>query len=226
MAMAKDEFGRTVGHYAAQANTVRARGMFSSIGHRRCVALCWKLIWLRIAAFVYCLLAFTPWQVGLKTSIISDRDQKGDTPLMEAAWHGHEQMVRLLEYSGAKIKTANHFHETALHRATRGSRLPIIDYLIRGDMEKRGRDDDDGDHPATFTRMLDPVFINAQNKNGETALHIAAANGDMDAVDIILGSGGADTTLMDNKGRTAKRIAQEGFCGETYMVFVAYKIDA
>ena len=27
LAMAKDEFGRTVGHYAAQANTAQARGM-------------------------------------------------------------------------------------------------------------------------------------------------------------------------------------------------------
>lgn len=145
---------------------------------------------------------------------------------MEAAWNGHEQMVRLLERNGAKINTGNHFHETALHRATRGSRLPIIDYLIRGDRKELGRNDDDGNHPAKFTRMLGPAFINAQNKDGETALHIAAANGDLDAVDIILGSGGADAALTDNKGRTAKQIAEHGFCGETNMVFVAYNIEA
>lgn len=40
LAMAKDEFGRTVGHYAAQANTAQARGMFFPLtGHQECAVL-------------------------------------------------------------------------------------------------------------------------------------------------------------------------------------------
>ena len=126
-------------------------------------------------------------------------------------------MVRLLERNGAKVDTRNNHRETALHKAVWRSKLAVINYLIYGG------------GPAQPKRASNPnpnpAFVNAQNRNGEAALHIAAANGDIDAVDAILGSKVADAALRDNRGRTAARIAEEGDCGETPMVFVAHNAN-
>lgn len=60
--------------------------------------------------------------------------------------------------------------------------------------------------PMVFTNEI----VNAQDRFGQTALHLAVSNNRDECVQFLL-ENGADTSLTDRKGRTPLQIAEE--CG-------------
>jgi hypothetical protein len=60
----------------------------------------------------------------------------------------------------------------------------------------------------TVKALLDQgVDSNVQNRGGQSALHIAVQNGNLQVVRLLLGKGSADIALQDNKGQSALHFA-------------------
>jgi len=112
-------------------------------------------------------------------SLLETEDFRGHRPLHHAAYHGHADVVEVLLRRGAEA--------------------------CPGPMSSRGRkrvsEESDGTGAAS-TRSRD-----ARNACA-TPLHLAARGGSLDAVVVLL-AGGADPTVVDSRGWTPRRLAQE-----------------
>ncbi|KAF5025438.1 hypothetical protein F66182_2461 [Fusarium sp. NRRL 66182] len=120
------------------------------------------------------------------------RDQQGLTPLHLAAERDHLAIAMLLLDRGADSNARANGGRTPLHLAARYGSAAIVEFLV-----------DDG--------RADP---NARTTDGRTALHYAASaaeDGDQERRDVIrvLRDWRADPTIEDNKGRTAREVAQK-----------------
>jgi len=111
------------------------------------------------------------------------QDNKGDTPLHEAANHGKEGVIRLLLDHGAQIGASNKEGWTALHIAVWNGKESVVQLLL-----DRG------------------AAIDASNKEGKTPLHEAARNGE-EAVAQLLLDRGAAKDASNKEGLTALHIA-------------------
>lgn len=58
------------------------------------------------------------------------------------------------------------------------------------------------------------------NRDGQSPLHIAAQEGDVDIVDTLLAAGAAG--ILDKDGKTAKDLAEGGGWGEVVALFEEY----
>ena len=58
-----------------------------------------------------------------------------------------------------------------------------------------------------FVRKQDKSGVNLQDKDGMTALHIGSKNGHLEIAKILIETG-ADTRIMDARGRTAADVAR------------------
>ena len=68
---------------------------------------------------------------SLYTSLIVHMDPCRDTPLMEAAREGHEDVVQLLVEHGANVNAqTEETQETALTLACCGGFMEVVQYLI------------------------------------------------------------------------------------------------
>lgn len=95
----------------------------------------------------------------------------GNTPLMYAAFYGHDPVVLALLNHGADPTRTNLSAMTALHWATLGQ------------------------HPDTVAALISAgADANAADRRGQTALHLAARLGDVTLVRTLLASG-ADVSL-------------------------------
>lgn len=95
----------------------------------------------------------------------------GNTPLMYAAFYGHDPVVLALLNHGADPTRTNLSSMTALHWATLGQ------------------------HPDTVAALISAgADANAADRRGQTALHLAARLGDVALVRTLLASG-ADVSL-------------------------------
>eukprot|EP00008_Paramoeba_atlantica_P015586 CAMPEP_0201475548 /NCGR_PEP_ID=MMETSP0151_2-20130828/956_1 /ASSEMBLY_ACC=CAM_ASM_000257 /TAXON_ID=200890 /ORGANISM="Paramoeba atlantica, Strain 621/1 / CCAP 1560/9" /LENGTH=185 /DNA_ID=CAMNT_0047855669 /DNA_START=120 /DNA_END=677 /DNA_ORIENTATION=+ len=111
----------------------------------------------------------------------------GLTPLMYAAWKGHEDCAKILLSNGAEIDAlfpGNNW--TALHFAAAHGRVELLRLLI--------------DKTAN---------ISAQDKDGNTPLHLAAGWGKIDAV-IALLERNADPSIVNKEKLTAAELAKKG----------------
>jgi ankyrin repeat protein len=119
------------------------------------------------------------------------------TPLIEAAFRGHADAVRVLMSRGAEVNK----HEpcdglTALHGAAQRGNKKIAIYLL--------------DHGAD---------VNAKDKHGFTPLSIAAHNGNLPFVDLLI-LRGADLHLANNQGATPLIMAANNGQFEVVMFLV------
>jgi ankyrin repeat protein len=99
------------------------------------------------------------------------RDEKGRTPLLEAAERGHLGMVKILIEQGADVSSADDNQNTALHLAAGRGHLTVVQYLVNC-----GAD------------------VNAENSDSRTPLDcIAITNPSFDKIaDILLRKGALD----------------------------------
>ena len=108
----------------------------------------------------------------------------GRTALSLAARHGHEAIASLLLEHGAEVEAINNAGETALHEATFGDHLTVIEVLV----------------------VQGHANVDAQDSSGHTPLMMAADLGRDWAVRLLVQKG-ADVKLKDELGRTALDLA-------------------
>ncbi|KAF4339461.1 hypothetical protein FBEOM_6582 [Fusarium beomiforme] len=129
---------------------------------------------------------------ALRHASPSTRDQNGFTPLHLAAERDHLAIAMLLLDNGANPNSRANGGRTPLHLAARYASAALVEFLV-----------DDG--------KADP---NARTTDGRTPLHYVASvaeDGDDEKREIIriLRDWKADPTIKDNKGRTARDVAQK-----------------
>lgn len=138
------------------------------------------------------------WDGDLDTAVkalrqVSPRiaDERGVTPLHLAAERDNLSVAMLLLDRGALISARSDGGRTPLHLAARSATAPMVEMLL-----ERGK--------------ADP---NAETAKGRTALHYAASkarDGDEERREVLrtLRDFGADPTIQDREGETARDVAQ------------------
>ncbi|XP_060074269.1 ankyrin-3-like isoform X2 [Ylistrum balloti] len=124
---------------------------------------------------------------------INSQTGVGSYPLYLAAENGHLEVVRLLCERGADVRQRHvSAGSTALHIAARMGKLDVVQYLLKftstySDLENRSQC---GGHK---------IDVNAVNSDGKTPLQLAAENGYIRIVKLLL-SQGATTALLNTNG--------------------------
>jgi hypothetical protein len=156
---------------------------------------------------------------------VNDRDTKGVTPLVAAAVQSGSisLVVWLLDEKGADVNATMASGRSALHHVTsldiltvlmdrgadptiadRYGELPLIMHAVYGSVD-------------VMTRLLQDLrvraTVNAQRRDGYTALHVACNNEAEEAalkIDILLQAGG-DPTVTDRDGLNVLGVAQRSY---------------
>ena len=159
---------------------------------------------------------------------VNSRDQKGRTALFYAAVAGQEEIVKTLLLAGADFamqdkssKTVRHYTEERNQHAI----TSLIDWWIAAKkILERAADDGEkfsgGKTPLMIASRSNDICIylislveskvdvNAEDAEDRTALFYAAAAGHVEAVKILL-LAGADASMQDRSGKTAKEYAED-----------------
>ncbi|XP_046560339.1 serine/threonine-protein phosphatase 6 regulatory ankyrin repeat subunit B-like [Haliotis rubra] len=105
------------------------------------------------------------------------RGDVGITPVMEAAWRGHRDVVEHLVSHGADVSLVDVYGDYILHYA-----------CLSGDRKT-----------VEFVLSLDGVDINSRGRWSKTPVMLAARWGHRDVVELLV-SQGADVSLVDDDG--------------------------
>ncbi|GFR47519.1 hypothetical protein Agub_g9237 [Astrephomene gubernaculifera] len=115
-------------------------------------------------------------------------DNNGWTPLHTAAYHGQEEIVRILLAANADVNARNKTEETPLHLAAKWPQDRVIEALLAG-----GAD------------------LTARNKRGRTPAHVACIFNRHAILERLL-SAGADVNALDNENQTPLHLAVRNNC--------------
>jgi CRP-like cAMP-binding protein len=147
---------------------------------------------------------------------MADYDQR--TALMLASARGFRDVVTVLLSASANPNTEDTFGGTALFEACKHGHDDIIDLLVKsgaklGVVEGSAKQEKmasllcstvhSGDLKLLRRLLRAGADVNAADYDGRTALHIAAAEGNVPAVELLVVEGGADVEKRDRWGATA-----------------------
>jgi lysophospholipase len=135
-------------------------------------------------------------------------DYDGRTALHLAAAEGHLDAVRLLLGKGARADVADRWGSTPLHDAVRSRRRSVAELLYQRGATLRGRYGADlcalaaaGDAEGLGLWLDAGAHPDDADYDGRTALHLAAADGELEVVERLL-SAGASANAVDRFGHT------------------------
>lgn len=118
----------------------------------------------------------------------STQDRSKQFPLHLAAAKGHEEAVIRLICHGAKVSNRNAFGQTALHRAACAGKPLAVAALLESD--------------ASCVDWKD------FSEDSNTALHLAAEDGHLEVVQLLVDIGEADKNVLNAQNKTPAQVAQ------------------
>ncbi|CAG5922549.1 unnamed protein product, partial [Menidia menidia] len=144
---------------------------------------------------------------------VDQKDKYGVAPIHLAAWFGSLEILKLLVQAGAEQKVENEEGLNIMHCAAINNHTEILEYIIDDlQMKELDKDDQSGHQPFALAaehgcvEMLEKLMVPYNmatmkpNKRGDTPLHLAARNGHLDAVQLLLQSFGTrDEVNMDDE---------------------------
>ncbi|XP_061906883.1 ankyrin repeat and death domain-containing protein 1A-like isoform X5 [Entelurus aequoreus] len=131
---------------------------------------------------------------------VDQRDKFGVAPIHLAAWFGSLDILKLLVRAGAEQKIENEEGLNIMHCAAVNNHTDIVEYIVN-DLQMKELEKDDKSGNCTFAMaaqhgcvqmlemLMEPFYNMATmkpNKRGDTPLHLAARNGHLDAVQLLL----------------------------------------
>ncbi|KAK5871361.1 hypothetical protein PBY51_004246 [Eleginops maclovinus] len=129
------------------------------------------------------------------------KDKYGVAPIHLAAWFGSLEILKLLVQAGAEQKVENKEGLNIMHCAAINNHTEILEYIIN-DLQMKELDKEDQSGHRAFAlaaehgcaEMLEKLMVPYDmgtmkpNKRGDTPLHLAARNGHLAAVQLLLQS--------------------------------------
>jgi hypothetical protein len=123
--------------------------------------------------------------VSIRNINVNVKDVIGRTPLNDAAFNGHFEIIRLLLQNGADVNVKDDDGRTPLHWAAIFGHVDILHLLVENGVDLEAQDDD-----------------------GSRALHFAAYNGNLPFIQELISRYHVDINARDNDGETALRAAR------------------
>lgn len=148
-----------------------------------------------------------------KSNNINAKNQLGNSALQLAASTGHPEIIKYLLDNGSNPITKNNIKETPLLIAIKAGNIMAVKQLYKYHKETLDIDNEGNEifYSAAMNGRTDVLRyllqeskedINSQNKEGKTALIIAAEYGYTDIVKLLLDNG-ANMLIKSNEGKTA-----------------------
>ena len=117
---------------------------------------------------------------------VNRHDEMGNSALALAASRGYKQAVRLLLAAGADPFSRNNRGQSCLHRVVGRGDMSLVEEVIS--------------HVRKHHLKLTKRFVNAQDANGDTALHYAAMENNKELGETLLRNG-ADRDITNRQGK-------------------------
>ncbi|CAF0768172.1 unnamed protein product [Brachionus calyciflorus] len=158
---------------------------------------------------------------------INLQDANGWTPVHSAAYHGRLGCLQFLKTAGGKLDECDNDGNTPAHLAAMEGNLPCLKYILSNAVNTNSliaARNDQGDTPKTLAQQFykDQVFeyLEAvewdrdhpeQAENLAFPAHVAAFNGDLDHIKLLVEQGVININERDDKGGTiAHKAAGQG----------------